>query len=69
MSFERVTVIGGGLSGSECACQLADRGVPVRLYEMRPDHSSPAHHTGSLAELVQVDSRGLRRRASQGGAP
>ena len=56
MSFERVTVIGGGLSGSECACQLADRGVPVRLYEMRPDHSSPAHHTGSLAELVCSNS-------------
>ena len=72
MSFERVTVIGGGLSGSECACQLADRGVPVRLYEMRPDYSSPAHHTGSLAELVcsnsfkstRVDSAaGLRLRS------
>ncbi len=56
MSFECVTVIGGGLSGSECACQLADRGVPVRLYEMRPAKTSPAHHTGSLAELVCSNS-------------
>ena len=67
MSFERVTVIGGGLSGSECACQLADRGVPVRLYEMRPDHSSPAHHTGSLAELVCSNSFKSTRADSAAG--
>lgn len=56
MGFECVTVIGGGLSGCECACQLADRGVQVRLYEMRPTRSSPAHHTDSLAELVCSNS-------------
>ncbi|MBM6778065.1 methylenetetrahydrofolate--tRNA-(uracil(54)-C(5))-methyltransferase (FADH(2)-oxidizing) TrmFO [Collinsella tanakaei] len=51
-----VTVVGGGLAGSECACQLADRGVRVRLIEMRPDTMSPAHHTGHLAELVCSNS-------------
>lgn len=56
MSFERVTVIGGGLAGCECACQLADRGVPVTLQEMRPNVSGPAHQTGSLAELVCSNS-------------
>ena len=54
--MEVVNVIGGGLAGCECACQLADRGIPVRLHEMRPEVSSPAHHTGSLAELVCSNS-------------
>ena len=56
MEEMRATVVGGGLAGSECACQLADRGVRVRLYEMRPTASSPAHHTGRLAELVCSNS-------------
>lgn len=56
MAYERVTVIGGGLAGSECACQLADRGVAVRLFEMRPSQMSPAHHTDHLAELVCSNS-------------
>ena len=51
-----IDVIGGGLAGCECACQLADRGVRVRLHEMRPDTLSPAHHTGNLAELVCSNS-------------
>lgn len=51
-----VTVIGGGLAGSEAAWQLAERGIPVRLYEMRPVLQSPAHHTGELAELVCSNS-------------
>lgn len=51
-----VTVVGGGLAGSECALQLARRGVRVRLYEQRPQCASPAHHTGSLAELVCSNS-------------
>lgn len=51
-----VTVVGGGLAGCECACQLADRGVAVRLYEMRPQTSSPAHKTDGLAELVCSNS-------------
>ena len=44
MQFDQVTVIGGGLAGSECAIQLADRGFAVKLCEMRPQVSSPAHH-------------------------
>ena len=56
MSFETVTVVGGGLAGSECALALAARGVPVRLFEMRPGTQSPAHHTGHLAELVCSNS-------------
>lgn len=56
MAQEIVTVVGGGLAGCECACQLADRGVAVRLYEMRPEVSSPAHSTERLAELVCSNS-------------
>lgn len=56
--FERVIVIGGGLAGSEAAWQLAERGVPVRLYEMRPVRSTPAHVTGWLSELVCSNSLG-----------
>ena len=51
-----VTVVGAGLAGSECALQLADRGVFVRLYEQRPTHTSPAHHTDAFAELVCSNS-------------
>ena len=43
-----VTVIGAGLAGSEAAWQLARRGVPVRLYEMRPARATEAHHTDIL---------------------
>lgn len=53
---QRVTVVGAGLAGSECALQLARRGVPVRLVEQRPAHSSPAHHTAGPAELVCSNS-------------
>jgi methylenetetrahydrofolate--tRNA-(uracil-5-)-methyltransferase len=49
-------IIGGGLAGSEAAWQLAERGVAVTLYEMRPAHSTPAHKTGHLAELVCSNS-------------
>ena len=51
-----VYVIGGGLAGSECAWQLAERGVPVVLHEMRPVKGTPAHKTGDLAELVCSNS-------------
>jgi methylenetetrahydrofolate--tRNA-(uracil-5-)-methyltransferase len=53
---ERVTVIGGGLAGSEAAWQLAHRGVAVDLYEMRPVRSTEAHQTEQLAELVCSNS-------------
>jgi len=51
-----VTVIGAGLAGSECALQLARRGVRVRLIEQRPCRPSPAHHTDGFAELVCSNS-------------
>jgi methylenetetrahydrofolate--tRNA-(uracil-5-)-methyltransferase len=51
-----VHIIGGGLAGSECAWQLAERGVPVVLHEMRPVKGTPAHKTGDLAELVCSNS-------------
>ncbi len=52
----RVLVIGGGLAGSEAAWQLARRGVPVCIYEMRPVKFTPAHKTSLLAELVCSNS-------------
>ena len=51
-----VTIVGAGLAGSEAAWQLARRGVPVRLYEMRPKKSSPVHTTDLFAELVCSNS-------------
>ena len=51
-----VTGVGGGLAGSECALQLARRGVRVRLFEQRPTRPSPAHHGAGLAELVCSNS-------------
>ncbi|MNW23624.1 Methylenetetrahydrofolate--tRNA-(uracil-5-)-methyltransferase TrmFO [compost metagenome] len=53
---QKVTVIGAGLAGSEAAWQIASRGVPVRLYEMRPVVKTPAHHTDKFAELVCSNS-------------
>ena len=49
---QRVTVVGGGLAGSEAAWQLASRGIEVTLHEMRPAVTTPAHKTDRLAELV-----------------
>src|SRR2546428_10646349 len=54
--MQHVTVIGGGLAGSEAAWQLARHGVAVRLYEMRPVRHTEAHHTDGLAELVCSNS-------------
>src|SRR5271154_2528601 len=51
-----VHVIGGGLSGAEAAWQLARRGVPVVLHEMRPLQATPVHKTGQFAELVCSNS-------------
>ena len=51
-----ITVIGGGLAGCEAAWQIARIGIPVRLYEMRPTRTTPAHHTDHLAELVCSNS-------------
>ncbi len=54
--MNEVTIVGGGLAGSEAAWQLADRGVPVRLYEMRPHTETGAHKTAQLAEIVCSNS-------------
>lgn len=54
--MDRVTIVGAGLAGSEAAWQLAQRGIPVRLIEMRPGASTPAHHTAYFAELVCSNS-------------
>ncbi len=51
-----VTVIGGGLAGTEAAYQIAKRGIPVKLYEMKPIKFSPAHHSTDLAEIVCSNS-------------
>jgi methylenetetrahydrofolate--tRNA-(uracil-5-)-methyltransferase len=51
-----VKVVGGGLSGSEAAYQLAERGHEVTLYEMRPVRGTPAHQTDRLAEVVCTNS-------------
>src|SRR5207253_8881405 len=53
---DEITVIGGGLAGSEAAWQIARFGVRVRLYEMRPVRSTPAHKTDRLAEIVCSNS-------------
>ena len=53
---ERVTIVGGGLAGSESALLLAAAGVPVRLVEQKPGKRSPAHKTDGLAELVCSNS-------------
>ena len=62
-----VQVVGGGLAGSECALQLARRGVRVRLYEQRPGGNAPAHHTDRLAELVCSNSLKALREESAAG--
>ena len=56
MAIESVTVIGGGLAGSEAAYQLAEAGIEVELREMKPERRSPAHVLAGLAELVCSNS-------------
>ena len=51
-----ITVVGGGLAGSEATYQIAKRGIKVRLYEMKPDNFSPAHSNNNLAEIVCSNS-------------
>ena len=54
--MDKVTVLGAGLAGSECAWQLAKRGVKVRLVEMKPNKMSPAHTSPYFGELVCSNS-------------
>ena len=52
----QVTVIGAGLAGCEAAWQLAQRGIAVTLHEMKPEKTTPAHHTADFAELCCSNS-------------
>ena len=54
--MDKVTVLGAGLAGSECAWQLARRGISVRLVEMKPGKMTPAHSSPYFAELVCSNS-------------
>ena len=54
--MEPVKIIGAGLAGSEAAWQLAQRGIPVALHEMKPRKMTPAHHSPCFAELVCSNS-------------
>ncbi|MBQ1236689.1 MAG: methylenetetrahydrofolate--tRNA-(uracil(54)-C(5))-methyltransferase (FADH(2)-oxidizing) TrmFO [Oscillospiraceae bacterium] len=63
----KVSVIGAGLAGCEAAWQLANRGISVRLFEMKPVKYSPAHHYKGFAELVCSNSLKASRVASAAG--
>ncbi len=54
--YKKVNVIGAGLAGCEAAYQIAKRGIAVTLYEMKPEKSTPAHHSNDFAELVCSNS-------------
>ncbi|MDD6089656.1 MAG: methylenetetrahydrofolate--tRNA-(uracil(54)-C(5))-methyltransferase (FADH(2)-oxidizing) TrmFO [Clostridiales bacterium] len=54
--MDKLTVLGAGLAGSECAWQLAKRGIHVKLIEMKPGKMTPAHRSPSFAELVCSNS-------------
>lgn len=58
MSSKQITIIGAGLSGSECALQLANKGIAVTLVEMKPTKRSAAHHSTHYAEIVCSNSLG-----------
>ncbi len=57
-NIQKISVVGAGLAGSECALQLAHKGYQVDLYEMRPTVMTPAHKTSDCAELVCSNSLG-----------
>lgn len=62
-----ISVIGAGLAGCEAAWQIANRGIQVMLYEMKPNKKSPAHHSDTFAELVCSNSLKATRTASAAG--
>jgi methylenetetrahydrofolate--tRNA-(uracil-5-)-methyltransferase len=62
-----VVVVGAGLAGSEAAWQIAQRGIPVRLFEMRPTRPTPVHRTPHCAELVCSNSLKSLERATPHG--
>lgn len=63
----KISIIGGGLAGSEAALQLAKRGIYTDLYEMRPEKTTGAHTTGYLAEVVCSNSLGSNDVGSASG--
>lgn len=65
--METIHIIGGGLAGAECAYTLSMQGIPVKLYEMRPQKRSLAHKTDLLGELVCSNSLKADRINSAGG--
>lgn len=67
MKNQFVNIIGAGLAGCEAAWSLAERGIRVKLYEMKPHKSSPAHHTDLLCELVCSNSLKAARIESAAG--
>ncbi len=56
--MKQISIIGGGLAGSEAAWQIAQRGLHVTLFEMRPNKTTGAHTTSNFAELVCSNSLG-----------
>lgn len=64
---KRITIVGGGLAGSECALQLAHQGIPVLFYEMRGTTMTPAHKTSQFAEIVCSNSFGSLAEVSAPG--
>ncbi len=64
---QTVNVVGAGLAGCEAAWTLAQAGVPVRLYEMKPHHYTPAHHYEGFAELICSNSLKAARIGSAAG--
>ncbi|MBQ3329303.1 MAG: methylenetetrahydrofolate--tRNA-(uracil(54)-C(5))-methyltransferase (FADH(2)-oxidizing) TrmFO [Eggerthellaceae bacterium] len=62
-----VAIVGAGLAGSEAALQLASRGIPVALYEMRPERPTDVHRTDACAELVCSNSLKSTKRESAAG--
>ena len=67
MKKQHINVIGAGLAGCEAAWTLAERGVKVKLYEMKPNKRSPAHHSDAFCELVCSNSLKAARIESAAG--
>lgn len=67
MQREYINVVGAGLAGCEAAYQIAKRGIKVRLFEMKPQKKTPAHHTDDFSELVCSNSLKAQRASSAAG--
>lgn len=67
MQREYINVVGAGLAGCEAAYQVAKKGIKVRLFEMKPQKKTPAHHTDDFSELVCSNSLKAQRTSSAAG--